>query len=46
MARSPLEIRQIEGKESSLQYDAESESFLPGKDKNKGLSDFMSRLSR
>lgn len=46
MAKSPLEIRQIEGKESALQYEAESEAFLSGKDKNKRMFDFMSRLSR
>lgn len=46
MAKSPLGIRQIEGKESALQYEAESEAFLSGKDKNKRMSDFMSRLSR
>lgn len=46
MAKSSLGIRQIEGKESALQYEAESETFLSEKDKSKRLSDFISRLSR
>lgn len=46
MAKSPLQIRQIEGKESSLKYDCDSESFVSEKDPNKRLADFMSRLSR
>ena len=46
MAYCPMQRGQIDGKESPLKFDCESESFVSEKEHGKLLSDFMSRLSR